>query len=173
MVAYLTHIEETSPSDTRRAVDRIIKIKDEGHLTFGLVLSKVSAILTPRIRKECEDVKRIRNTLGAHFFLVIMVDPKNKTMRAFQDVNNHRKLIRRLYSFVKMEERIYDVEYFLKIGSPLVMLRTIEHESYRIERLLLEKICDIVWEKVAKIMSEFRDKTKEEFTLDHYIEKYE
>ena len=72
-------------------------------------------------------------------FFVAVIDKSNRTKRAFYDVNNHRKMIRRLYTLVRQEKkRIREVEDFLYKGSPFAMMKTIEERSYEMEKVILE-----------------------------------
>lgn len=74
------------------------------------------------------------------------IDKNNVLKMSFYDVNNYRKIVRRIYRLVKTkkvltsdeEKKIY---YFLELGSPLSKRSGIEAEELEIEQVLLRGLC--------------------------------
>lgn len=152
LLSYLNYLENKEPSKTKTAMDALFKIKDEGKLTFGEILKLVEPSLkrVGDVKNICSEVKKVRNVLGAHFFFVVTIDRTNRTKRAFDDVNNYRKFIRRLYSLIRKQMRMNKVESFLKYGSPLGKIRSVEQEAFSLEQELLKVICKQTEDNVKK-----------------------
>lgn len=163
LIAYLSSIEVKDPNQTQKEISKLNSIKDSGNLTFGTILSRVNPTL--RLNSETQSriarVKKIRDTIGAHFFFTLPIDRTNRTKRAFYDVNNHRRLVRRLYRLLQEHNRVDNkkfiipqIEKFLNFGSPLSRLRNIEEESYVHETEILRQLCLITKENVMKVAYE-------------------
>ena len=130
LLPYLSRVENKSPSQTKETLEEIMKTKDDGNLTFGKIIRQVEEVIPDEQTKQlCAKVKQVRDTVVAHFFFVAFLDPTNRTKRGFSDVNNYRKLIRRMCNLVKDMDRIEFVEDFLSTGSPFVRLRLIQHDG--------------------------------------------
>ncbi len=143
LISYLSYVDQLDPSKTKLVLDRILKIKDERNLTFGKIMSFVKPVMTDvEIIKLCKEVKEVRDTLAAHFFFVANLDRLNKTKRAYYDVNNYRKMIRRLYAFIRTTEQIPQVEHLLKYGAPWKKYKTIEQDALVVEDILLRTLCE-------------------------------
>jgi len=143
LIHHLNVTEDKDPLITKTELDRLIKMKDEQHLAFGNILRIVSSSIdNPKVVDICHEVKKARDNIAAHFFFVAPLDKNNRTKRAFYDVNNYRKIVRRLYALVRERLRLPRVENFLSFGSPLTRISTIEEEENAIERELLMVICD-------------------------------
>jgi hypothetical protein len=155
LISYLDSVESKDPLRTRKELDKLMKMKDSGQLTFGNILRIAEkTIVDPTSLSYCRQIKRIRDTLAAHLFFVAIIDKANRTKRGFYDVNNHRKMIRRLYKLARQEKlRIQEVESFLHKGSPFVMMSTIEESSYEMEKIILSCLCDRIREKLEFIES--------------------
>lgn len=167
LISYLSYVEEKDPSKTKLVLDKIIRIKDERNLTFGNILSFVNPIIkNVEMQRLCKEVKEVRDTLAAHFFFVVNIDPLNKTKRAFYDVNNYKKLIRRLYKFVRKTNRMSNVEYFLKHAAPWKEYKTIEKDALAIEDVLLEIICERIKLNVTNVAK----KLPYQHTIEMYAE---
>jgi len=158
-VLLVKYIRESDPKSAKMKMDKIIKIKDSGKLTFGNILELVKPLLEPEIYNDCKKIKKIRDTTVAHSFFVMPIDPKNKHRLAFYDVSNYRKIIRRLYNLIKNEENLdrHDhkiVLYFLNYGDPAARMRNLEEDADYTESCLLMNICITVKELVEKIMNQ-------------------
>ena len=127
----------------------IFQTKDNNDLNFGKILSMVPRKNLDRNTKQiCKYVQTIRNTMAAHSFFIVSLDKKDKNKRAVRDVNNYKKIIRRLYNLIKHEQRIQIVEEFL-YRYPFSQRSTIEEEAYNIEKIILKKICQLTHKQVV------------------------
>ena len=127
----------------------IFQTKDNNALDFGKILSMVPRKnLDKNTRQICKCVQTIRNTMAAHSFFIVSLDKKDKNKRAVRDVNNYKKIIRRLYNLIKNEQRIHIVEAFLS-RFPFSQRSTIEEEAYKIEKIILKEICQLTRKQVV------------------------
>lgn len=158
------YIRDSEPLSAKKKMDKIIKIKDAGNLTFGTVLNLVKPLLDTETYEDCKKIKKIRDTIVAHHFFVMQIDPKNKYKLGFYDVSNYRKIVRRLYNLIKNERlknlsdedrRMHqEVGLFLTFGDPLTVMPDIERNTDYIENLILKIICEFVRDTVRKIKNE-------------------
>lgn len=159
LIHHLNDIEDSNPSTIKLELDNLIRMKDERKLVFGKILNIVSSSINDsEVMNICREVKKVRDTIAAHFFFVAPLDKNNRTKRAFYDVNNYRKIVRRLYALVREHQRLPQIEYFLNLGSPLTKISTIEEEEIAIERELLKVICDQTRRNVKRALSLLRRK---------------
>ena len=58
-----------------------------------------------------------------------------------RDVNDYKKIIRRMYKFIKQEQEIADVEYFL-YQSPLLIRAKLPERVIEIESEIMKYLCE-------------------------------
>ena len=105
------------PDEVQKFFTKILKIKDFERLNFGKIMKIVGdEIPISSIANQCDEVRKIRNSLAAHHFSTVGIGYSSSA----RDVNDYKKIIRRMYKFIKQEQEIADVEYFL-YQSPLLI----------------------------------------------------
>lgn len=156
LVKYIQYIFKNNFWNAKSEIDKIIQIKDDGRLTFGTIMKMCKPILIDGLDSECNKIKEIRDTLLAHPFFVMGIDKHNRLRLGFYDVNNYRKVIRRIYAIVKTKDVLTpsehnEITHFLKLGSPLSKLNTIENEEFNVEQILLRGLCVYFRMKIENI----------------------
>ena len=140
-----------NPANINNKLDQILQIKDGNELNFGKILSLMPKKMKNKNTKQaCKFVQDIRNKMAAHSYFMVSLDKKDKNRRAIKDVNNYKKIIRRLYKLIRNKHKIKDVELFL-YQHPLRNMRKIENEAYQVEKQILKTICRITRENVVYV----------------------
>ena len=148
LVAVIQYWEYHDPANIYHKLNKIFQIKDDAQLDFGKILSLIpNRILDKKTKQTCKCIQNIRNTMAAHSFFIVSLDKKDKKRHVVKDVNNYKKIIRRLYKLIRHEHRIANVEQFLD-RHPFANCRTIEEDAYRVEKTILKKICQDTQKKV-------------------------
>lgn len=151
LIAALSYYEIHNPLETNSKRNKIFKLKDEKKLTLSNIKKMCPKKLWDAESKRCyKEVTHIRNTVVAHPYFAISFNITPFDDRRLSDVNNHRKLIRRLYKIVKSERRIDGVEAFLH-KVPFIDYKDHEQDSLRLEQMLLKEICRKTRENVELI----------------------
>lgn len=143
LLYYFIWSDKNSPELTKSRIRKLFEMKDEKHFTFGRILKFVepSLITKNEVKLLCSEVKTARDQIGAHFVFMPRIDTERRTWRSYDDVSNYRKLIRRLYSLIRKQERIREVELFLTFRDRLSRYSNIEKDAWKLEQMLLKKIC--------------------------------
>lgn len=173
LVKYIQYVGKKEPAKAKIAIDDLLQIKDKGELTFGKILEICKPILKNGIEEKCKKIKEIRDKLLAHPFFIMGIDKSNALKMSFYDVNNYRKIVRRIYKLVKTKRVLtFDEEkeiyYFLELGSPLSKRSNIEEEELEIEQVLLRGICRYFRTEIEDI----EDKLEQILELDSPLGKY-
>ena len=162
LISTLSYSEKHYIVLTHSIREDIFDIKDAKNLTFGKILQ----FLPPQIKDDeiiqlCNEVKNIRNVLGAHPYFVIPLDKTRVRGRRIEDVNSYRKFIRRLYRLIRKINQFPEVEIFLNGKHPLTAYRTLEIDAYNVESLLMKYICihtkKLVLDTVNKIETSLKN----------------
>ena len=103
------------------------------------------------------------------------IDKSNVLKMSFYDVNNYRKIVRRIYKLVKTkkvltfdeEKEIYS---FLELGSPLSKRSNIEVEEFGIEQVLLRGLCRYFKTEVEGIECMLEQILELDNSLNKYME---
>ena len=174
LVKYIQYVDKKEPVKAKNMIDGILQIKDKGGLTFGKTLEICKPILKNGIEEKCREIKKIRDKLLAHPFFVMGIDKNNVLKMSFYDVNNYRKIVRRIYKLVKTKKVLTfddekEIYYFLELGSPLSKRSNIEVEEFDIEQVLLRGLCRYFRTEVEDIESKFEQTLELEGPLGKYM----
>lgn len=130
-----------NPDEIKKLFTKILKMKDFERLTFGKIMDIArKEIPTSNIMSQCDEVRKIRNSLAAHHFSTVGIGYSSPS----RDVNDYKRIIRRMYRFVKQEQSLQTVEYFL----------------YQQPLRIRNKLPEIVVEAESEIMKYMCKKTK-------------
>ena len=134
------------PNEVQKFFTNILKIKDFEQLTFGKIMKIVGdEIPVSNIASQCDEVRKIRNGLAAHHFSTVGIGYSSSS----RDVNDYKKIIRRMYKFVKQEQEMANVEYFL-YQQPLLIRNKLPERVVEVESEIMKYLC----EKTEKLVSD-------------------
>lgn len=151
LTATLCYYEIHNPLATNSMRNKISKLNDEKKSTLSAIKKMCPGKLWDANSNNCyEEVRHVRNTVVAHPHFAISFNITPFDDRRLSDVNNHRKLIRRLYKIVKNYQRMDNVEAFLK-KVPFIGYGQHEQDSLALEQMLLREICRITRKNVESI----------------------
>ena len=151
LVATIQYYESNKPKKLNKKLEKIIRDKDKAKLDFKTILSHVPVeIRDAKTKNSTKYVKHIRDTMAAHSYFIVSLDKRDKKKRAVKDVNNHKKIIRRLYKLIRKEYTLDNVSRFLS-AHPFSIRKKVEEDAYEIEKIILEKICQITGETVVNV----------------------
>ena len=133
LVATIQYHEYHRPEKINHKLEQIFQIKDSAQLNFGKILSLLpKKSRDAKTKKDIKYIQTIRNTMAAHSFFIVSLDKKDRKKRAVKDVNNYKKIIRRIYRLISNEHPLYDVEVFL-YRHPFSIRRDAEEYAFAID----------------------------------------
>lgn len=128
-----------NPEKALKFIKKIEKTKSEEKLTLGkIILMSPQEIFIKDTKEKCHKIRKIRNHVGAHQFFSIEL---GYTFLQKEDVENHKNMIKSLYSLINDEIKIKKVEVFLKEMKSSLLHKQISEITMDLEKEIMKEIC--------------------------------
>ena len=125
------------PDEFRKFFNKVLKIRDTNQLNFYNIMKIVGGeIPISSITSQCDEVRIIRNGIAAHHVSTVGIGYSSSS----RDVNDYKKIIRRMYKFVKKEQKLPGIENFLNTD-PLRIHSRLPEIVLELESEIMEYLC--------------------------------
>ena len=125
------------PDEFRKFFNKVLKMRDADQLNFYNIMKIVGEeIPISSITSQCDEVRTIRNGIAAHHVSTVGIGYSSSS----RDVNDYKKIIRRMYKFVKREQKLPSIEIFLNTD-PLRIHSRLPEIVLELESEIMEYLC--------------------------------